>query len=507
MTESRSPLDLDGDTMRRLGTRVAHLVADHLATLADQPAYVTLSRTEAQRLLTAAAPEQGADFDSLVATLCERVFPYAAREPHPGFVAYVPSCPTFPAVLGDWLATGFNFFAGVWPVAAGPNALELTVLNWFRDWLGMPASTSGLLTSGGSNATFTAIVAARHQAVGEDAARIARLAIYTSDQAHSSVVRAGWLAGLPRAHVRLLPTDAAFRLRTDALEDAISQDRRNGLLPLAVIANAGTTNTGAVDPLGAIASICERERIWFHIDAAYGGFAILTERGRALLGGIERADSVTLDPHKWLFVPFECGCLLAREPARLKEAFQIMPEYLQDVQESGERVNFADYGEQLTRYSRAVKVWMSVSYFGVAALRSAMDRAMDLTLYAEQLVRAEPSLEVLSPPQFGILCFRAHPASLNASSSLDALNESVNAKVNAEGQYFISSTRLHGVFSLRICIVGFRTTEKEIQGVVDAVVRVANELEGTGTRNQEPGVKSQKPETKELRVRSDKSTE
>ena len=476
MTEARSPLDLDGDTMRRLGTRVAHIVAGHLATLRDQPAYVTLSRAEAQRLIAAPAPESGAEFDSLIAALQERVFPYAAREPHPGFVAYVPSCPTFPAILGDWLATGFNFFAGVWPVAAGPNALELTVLDWFRDWLGMPESTGGLLTSGGSNATFTAIVAARHQAVGEDAARIARLVIYTSDQAHSSVVRAGWLAGLPRTQIRLLPTDAEFRLRTDALSDAISSDRSSGLIPLAAIANAGTTNTGAVDPLRAIAGICERERMWFHVDAAYGGFAILTDRGRALLDGIDRADTVTLDPHKWLFVPFECGCLLAREPARLKEAFQIMPEYLQDVQENGERVNFADYGEQLTRYSRALKVWMSVSYFGVAALRDAIDRAIDLALFAEQLVRAEPSLEVLAPAQFGILCFRAHPVDVNDSTALDALNESVNAKINAEGRFFISSTRLHGVFSLRICILGFRTTEKEIEGVVAAVVRVATDL-------------------------------
>ncbi|MGI9078808.1 MAG: pyridoxal phosphate-dependent decarboxylase family protein [Gemmatimonadaceae bacterium] len=477
MTEDRSPLDLDGDTMRRLGTRVAHLVADHLATLRDQPACVTLSRTEAESRIAAPAPESGAEFDSLITTLRQHVFPYAAREPHPGFVAYVPSCPTFPAVLGDWIAVGFNFFAGVWPVAAGPNALELTVLNWFRDWLGMPESTGGLLTSGGSNATFTAIVAARHQAVGEDAARIARLVIYTSDQAHSSVIRAGWLAGLPRSQIRLLPTDAEFRMRTGALSEAISKDRSDGLIPLAVVANAGTTNTGAVDPLGTIAGICERERIWFHIDAAYGGFAILTERGRVLLNGIERADSITLDPHKWLFVPFECGCLLARQPARLKEAFQIMPEYLQDVQESRERVNFADYGEQLTRYSRALKVWLSVSYFGVAALRRAIDHAMDLTLHAEQLVRSEPSLEILAPAQFGILCFRAHPAGLDEPTALDSLNEAVNTKVNAGGQFFISSTRLQGVFSLRICILGFRTTGKEVEGVVAAVVRVANDLQ------------------------------
>jgi glutamate/tyrosine decarboxylase-like PLP-dependent enzyme len=376
-------------------------------------------------------------------------------------------------VLGDWLATGYNVFAGVWPVAEGPNALELAVLEWFRDWTGMPPGTGGLLTNGGSGATLTAVVAARHAVVGDDPARLPRLALYASDQAHSAVPRAAWIAGVPRGQVRVLPTDAAYRLRVDGLRAAIAADRAAGLLPLAVVVSAGTTNTGAVDPIDEVADLCAAEGIWLHADAAYGGFSVLTDRGRRLLAGLGRCDSVALDPHKWLWVPFECGCLLAREPARLRAAFQILPEYLHDVRPGEERVNFADYGEQLTRQSRALNVWLGVLYFGLAALRAEMDRAMDLAAHAEALVRAEPALEVLSPAQLGVLCFRVRAAGAEDAAALDALNERVNARVNADGRYLVSSTRLRGTFTLRLCVLGYRTTADDVAGLVRAVVEVA----------------------------------
>src|SRR5688500_5005817 len=205
--------------MRRLGHRVAEPLADHLATLRDQPVRQSLTRADANPIIASPAPEQGRSFEALLDFLDRRVFPFHAREPHPRFLAYIPSCPTFPAVLGDWIATGYNFFAGVWPVAAGPNALELQVLEWFRSWAGMPAGTGGLLTSGGSAATFTAVVAARHAVVGDDATRLPRLVMYASDQAHSSAPRAAWLAGIPRAHVRLVASDDRYRMRSDALAD------------------------------------------------------------------------------------------------------------------------------------------------------------------------------------------------------------------------------------------------------------------------------------------------
>ncbi|HEU4632298.1 MAG TPA: aminotransferase class V-fold PLP-dependent enzyme [Gemmatimonadaceae bacterium] len=467
-----SPLDLDHDTMQRLGRRVADVVAEHLASLRSQPVIRGDLPRDVRQRLAAPPPEAASDFEDLLATLCEDVLPYAAREPHPGFMGYVPGCPTFPAVLGDWLATGFNIFAGVWPIAEGPNALELAVLEWFRRWIGMPPGSGGLLTNGGSGATFTAIVAARHAVVGDDPARLPRLVLYTSDQAHSAVARAAWMAGVPRTQVRVLPTDADYRLRAADLRAAIAADRAAGLLPLAVAASAGTTSTGAVDPLDELADLCAAEGIWLHADAAYGGFAALTERGRALLGGLGRCDSVALDPHKWLFVPFECGCLLARDPERLRAAFQILPDFLRDVAPGEEQVNFADYGEQLTRQSRALKVWLGVRYFGLAALREAMDHAMDLAGHAERLVRAEPLLEVTSPARLGVLCFRVRPPGLD-DAALDALNERVNAAVNARGRHLVSSTRLRGRFTLRLCVLGFRTTEADVAGLVRAVVEEA----------------------------------
>lgn len=457
--------------MRRLGHQVTDLVAEHLASVRGQPAQHPLDRRASRDLvaLPARAPEQGTSFDAIVSVLRERVFPYHAREPHPMFLGYVSSSPTFPAIVGDWIATGFNFFTGVWSVAAGPNEVELTVLEWFRDWLGMPAGARGLLTSGGSNATLTAVVAARHAALGARAEELPRLTMYCSDQAHSSVARAAWIAGIPRDHVRAVASDDQFRVRVDALREAIARDRAAGLRPFLIVGSAGATNTGAVDPLHALADIAAAEGLWYHIDAAYAGFSVLTARGRALLSGIERADSVTLDPHKWLYVPFECGCLMVREPARLHAAFHIMADYLKDVQAQDEDVNFADYGEQLTRYSRAFKVWVSVNYFGLAAIRAEIERAMGLADLAERLVREAPDLEVLSPATFGVVCFRVHPPGMDDAAALDALNERVNAAVNGSHKVLMSSTRLRGAFSLRLCILNYRTTDDDIASVIGMV--------------------------------------
>jgi len=467
-----SPLEVDLETKRAMAARVSELVTTHLASLRDQPVRMTLSRPEAKRLVGTVAPiapEQGIGFEAALAELAERVLPYHAREPHPRFLGYVPSIPTFPSVMGDWLATGYNFFAGVWPIASGPNELELTVLDWFRQWLGMPNGTSGLLTSGGSTAALMAVVAARHARVADDATLLPRLTMYTSTQAHSAVVRAAWMAGISRENVRVLPVDGAWRLRADAVRNAVAADRVAGRVPFLVVASAGTTNTGAIDDVPAIADLCGRESLWLHVDAAYGAFAALTARGPELLQGIERADSVVLDPHKWLYVPFECGCLLARDPAALKSAFHIFPEYLKDVAPGDEEVNFADYGEQLTRYARALKIWLSVRTFGLAPIRAMIERVIELAKYAEVLVRRESALEVLAPAQLGILCFRAHPGDVDDAATLDALNERVNARINETGRFLISSTKVNGAFSLRVCTHNWRTSERDIDELMGLV--------------------------------------
>jgi len=267
----------------------------------------------------------------------------------------------------------------------------------------------------------------------------------------------------------VLPTDNEWRLRADTVRDAAAADRAKGLVPFLVVASAGTTNTGAVDDLSAIAALCERESLWLHVDAAFGAFAALTQRGPELLRGIERAHSVVLDPHKWLFVPFECGCLLARDPATLKAAFHIFPEYLKDVAPGEAEVNFADYGEQLTRYARALKVWLSVRTLGLAPIRAMIERGIVMAEYAESLVRRDPALEVLAPAALGICCFRVHPAGVDDAAALDALNERVNAAVNSSGRFLISSTRVDGKFSLRVCTHNWRTSEADIDELIGLV--------------------------------------
>jgi glutamate/tyrosine decarboxylase-like PLP-dependent enzyme len=241
------------------------------------------------------------------------------------------------------------------------------------------------------------------------------------------------------------------------------------------VANAGTTNTGAVDPMHALADLCEREGLWLHVDAAYGGFAVLTESGKNALAGMERADSVTLDPHKWLYVPFECGCLMAKNPRRLFETYSIFPEYLRDVQanwDAGE-INFADYGEQLSRYNRAIKVWFNVNYFGLDAICGAIQKNMDLAERAEKLVRNTPTLEVLSPAQLGVFCFRARPQNMSDEKELNRLNREILNRIVSAGKYFISSTNLDGKHALRICVLGFRTAEPDIDGLVGDIAALA----------------------------------
>ena len=463
----RSPLDLDQATMQELGRRITDLIAEHYANIRAQPVIGYAPRSSLNTALMLPAPAMPQDFDEIVAQLEKHVFPYHAREPHPGFLAYVSSCPTFPSLLGDWIATAYNFYAGVWPVAAGPNEIEMVVLDWIREWAGLAPGASGLLTSGGSSANFTAVVAARHAAVTKGA-EISRLTCYTTAQAHSSVMRAAWIAGIPRDNVRIVDADDLYRMRVDDLPGRIESDRKAGFTPFLVTASAGTTNTGSVDPIEAIADVCEKESLWLHVDAAYAGFAVLTEEGKEMLGRLDRADSITLDPHKWLFVPFECGCLMLRDPARLKDAFHIWPEYLKDVEAGEEEINFADRGEQLTRYSRAMKIWFSVNYFGTEAISEAIRDAFVRARLLESLVDESAAFESLCPAQFGIFCFRARPAAVPAGE-LDALNERINARVVAGGRYLISSTRLDGRFSLRICTLGFRTTEDDIRDLFETL--------------------------------------
>jgi glutamate/tyrosine decarboxylase-like PLP-dependent enzyme len=456
---------MSAEDMQALAQRATGLIVARLEGLRDDRPWRGATRAELEPLLREPPPEDGKDAVAVLERAVRDVLPVAARVDHPRFFAFVPSAPTWPGVIADYLATGFNIFQGTWLGSGGPSQLELVVIDWFRQWIGYPVTAGGLFTSGGSAAILDALVAAR-----EHHGAPARPAVFMSDQSHSALERAARIIGVRPEGIIKVASDERFRIRLGELERAVVEARSNGYAPIAVCANAGATNTGAIDPLPVMAAFCAREKIWLHVDAAYGGFAILCERGRALLEGMQLADSISLDAHKWLFQPFEAGCLMVRDVARLEQAFSVHPEYLQDTRLGMEQVNFADRGLQLTRSFRALKVWMSIQTFGMAAFRDAITRGIELADRAGDYVSKSQILELLSPPSLGILCFRVRPAgSRVAASRLDQINEQVQAGVIEAGVAMLSSTRLRGVYSLRLCIMSHQTTWDDVQKTLEAI--------------------------------------
>jgi aromatic-L-amino-acid decarboxylase len=454
---AESPLSMSRQDMRRTGYAVVDILVDWV----NQPDPVIRRATpdRMQALLDTPCPARALGMDEVLERLVRDVFPYASKVAHPGYFAYIPGSTNWPAALAEFMTNIANVYCGSWMEAAGPSQLELTVLNWFRQWIGMPEGTDGVLVSGGSAANLAALAAARELRLGPmDHTAV----IYCADQAHSSVGRSARVLGFRSDQVHIIPSDDSFRLRPDALRAAIESDLAAGRRPLVVSAAAGSTNTGTVDPLHEIADLCAEFSVWLHVDAAYGGFAALSVRGAAALDGIERADSVTLDPHKWLFQPLECGALLVREHGALERAFAVVPDYLVDAESHGAEVNFSDRGLQLTRTARALKVWSSLSAFGVDAFREAIDRNLDLVDIAQHIIEEDLDLELMNAANLGIVCFRRHIAGLSEAQTA-RVNSWLVAALEATGRAMVSSTRLHGRFALRMCVLNHLTQESDVR--------------------------------------------
>jgi glutamate/tyrosine decarboxylase-like PLP-dependent enzyme len=452
-------LDLSPDEMRALGYRVVDFITGHFATLREKPVGAKGSPAMLRPTLLTAPPAQPSSPDEIFAALARDVFPNMMNVGHPRFFAFVPVPSNFVSVMADALATGMNVFSGSWLGGSGSVALELGVIDWLRQWCGLPESAGGLFVSGGSMANLTAIVAARHAKLND---RIEGAVVYFSDQTHSSVERAFRVAGFLPEQIRRITSDRQYRLPLDKLAALVAEDRAAGFRPFAVVANAGTTNTGAIDPLPEIAALAKANDVWMHVDGAYGAAAALCDRGRALLQGIELADSLSLDPHKWLFQSMECGCVLLRDAALLKAAYRIMPEYLVDVHRNVAEVNPCDYGIQLTRGFRALKLWMSVQYFGLDAFRDAMERGFRMAEFAEGKIRSMPGWEVVTPAQMGIVTF-GHP---------EADYEKLHDAMLRDGFAMATSTVLKGRTVLRLCTINPRTTAEDIERSLDYIDRL-----------------------------------
>jgi glutamate/tyrosine decarboxylase-like PLP-dependent enzyme len=464
-----SPLSLSAEQMRALGYRTIDMLVDRLT---GEPGPVVQARTpeELRARLATPPPAEPAGFEEILATLERDVLPFVARISHPGYLAYIPGEGTWPGVMGDLIASALNVDTCWWLGSSGPSALELVVLDWFRQWIGYPEGAAGVLVSGGSAANLTALACAREARVG---AMDGSAVVYMSDQTHSSVARGARALGFRPENVRIIPTDEYARLRVDALASALEADRAAGLTPLAVVANAGTTATGAVDPLATLSELCAAHRVWLHVDGAYGAFAVLSERGRASLQGIELADSVTLDPHKWLYQPIEVGALLVRDGVLLRRGFEIGAEYLEGIEAGDVEVNFSDFGLQLTRSARALKLWMSLRYFGVDAFRDAIDAAIDLALHAQRTIEASPELELLSKASLGVVTFRRRPDGVEDEAVLERINAELAGEIERDGEVFISTARVRGRFALRLCILNFSTTQAHVDRALDLAATLA----------------------------------
>jgi aromatic-L-amino-acid decarboxylase len=462
-----NPLHLGPEAMRELGYRTVDMLVDRLS----DPSIPPLRRAtpaEMRARLSGPPPRGPHDFGEILEQLQRDVLPFSSRGDHPGFLAFIPFAGTWPGALGDFIASACNIYAGSWMESAGPSQLELEVLDWFKDWIGFPASAGGVLLSGGSTANMTALACAREALVGAMSDEVVG---YVGDQAHSSLGRAARILGFRPDQLRVLPADADFRIDPRSLAAAVDADSRAGRRPLFLSASAGATNTGAIDPLPELAALCRERGIWFHVDAAYGGFAALTDRGRVALRGIELADSVTLDPHKWLYQPYECGALLVREDHRLRGAFEMTPDYLQDAGALLEEVNFSDRNIQLTRSARAIKVWVSLQYFGADAFRAAIDRTLDLVGRLRERIEQSEVLELTAPPSLGVVCFRRRSPTAGDEDEIDRDNADLVAALERSGLGLISSTVLRGRYSLRICVLSPTTGWGDLERVIEFLER------------------------------------
>jgi len=469
MNASPFPLEPEPAELEAQTRAVADFVLAHVASLGEQPSF-DLDGVEA---LQASFREPLPETARLLPGLLERLGPAIAKTYNtagPGYLAYIPGGGVYASALADFIATATNRYMGVTAAAPVLAQIEETSIAWLCTLMGMPAGSRGILTSGGSLSNFSALVTAREERLGED---FQDASIYLSEETHHCVAKAARLAGFPRASVCRLPTDARFRLVPEALEAAIREDRTLGRRPFLVVVNVGTTNTGAVDPLPEVVRIAHEHGLWVHADAAYGGFFRLAPGGEALLRGLEDCDSITLDPHKGLFLPYGLGALLVRDGAALVRAHRGSASYVQDVTAEGS-LGFADLSPELSRDFRGLRVWLPLMLHGLAAFREQLGEKLDLARWAYERLRDDPRFEMLDEPQLSVVAFRLR----GTEEDVERLGPELLRRVNARRRVFLSSTRIGGRYALRLCVLSFRTHADRVHDAVVALKEEANALVG-----------------------------
>lgn len=453
--------------LRAHAHRVADWIADYLEGVEGQPVLARVAPGEVASLLPEAPPEEGEPMEAILADLDRVILPGITHWNHPGFFAYFGISGSVPGILGEAIAAALNVNAMLWRTSPAATELEERALDWLRQMLGIPGEWTGHIQDTASTSTLVAIAAAREAAglgirdAGMTGRSLPRLRLYCSEEAHSSVEKSAIMVGVGREGVRRIPTDDDFRMVASALARAIREDRERGDLPFCVVATVGTTSTTSVDPLKEIAGICSAEGTWLHVDAAYGGAAGMVPELRGIWRGVERADSIVVNPHKWLFVPVDCSALYLRDPAGARAAFSLVPEYL-TTPESESVTNLMDYGHALGRRFRSLKLWMVLRYFGRLGMAARIREHVRIAELLAGWVDTDPDWERMAPSPFSTVCFRYRPGGATPDE-LDRLNETILAEVNASGDVFLSHTRLRGRYTLRLAIGNIRTTEEHVR--------------------------------------------
>lgn len=467
--------DLSVEEMKSYGYKIVDIIVDHFENIDSKKPVTKASREEMDTLFLQEAPEKGMPADEVLNFVMDNVMPNSNISSHPKSFSFVPGPSNFISTMSDSLATGFNIFSGGWIVSPAAAELEIVTLNWLLKMFNFPVTKGGgIFTSGGSMANLTALVTARRIKCGDD---FSDAIIYLSDQAHSSNIKAIRVLGFKKEQIRIIPTDLEFKFSINKLKNEIAKDRLKGKKPFCIIASAGTTNTGTVDPLDDLADICEKENLWFHIDGAYGGAAILSKKGSRVLRGIERADSLTVDPHKWFFQPYEIGCLLVKDASWLSNTFSEKPEYLRDIEGNESEINFYDYGIQLTRRFRALKFYMSIKTYGLETFKEAISYNIDLAEKTEDILRKSKNWEIVSPATLAIINFRYNPLDLNLSDEkLDKLNQEISARVVASKEALLVTTILQNQIVIRMCLINPKTTLDHIKETLDQCDTFAKEV-------------------------------
>lgn len=474
---AETTLEMTPEQFRQLGYEAVNLIADNLERLQRrlESARRAVPADLREKLLHQDLPQTGSDPAELLRFVAEHIYPYPLGHVNPRFFAWVNSPAAPISVIGELLAAGMNT-----STAGGDQAstyLEHAVLDWLKEVMGFPQESGAILVSGGSMATVVGLAVMRYaKAQTGDVrgrglqAESAPMVVYTSTEGHSCITKAVELLGIGHDFLRSIPVDSEYRMDTSRLEQQIHDDRQAGLHPVCVVASAGTVNTGAIDPFDCIADLCEQEDLWFHVDGAYGGVGILAEQAQHLFRGIERADSLGIDPHKWMYIPVECGCAIVRNKQAMRDTFSVVPPYLRDDRQLPW---FSEFGPQQTRGFRALKLWLAMKHIGIAGYRRLITRDVGLARLLQEKIQTRADFQLVATGPLAVTCFRYAPS---GAQDLDTLNRAILGRVQQQGEVYLTSTELSGMLVLRVNIINFRTDESDLDFLLDTIAEAGKHI-------------------------------